>query len=320
MPKINKNSGTMQFAKDEFGKEILLQDKVLQVRMEWEKPYIEACIDLLKPHGNVLEIGFGLGYAASQIQKHHPKSHTIIESNPEVAARAKKWADKQKKAHITIVQDNWQKALKKMDAFDIIFFDDYSIAAPSDLQQIEKNAKQYQQAADKAGQVRNQIADKLKQFRGLKFSDDDLNEFASEAVHRLAITIQDVLEFIDSLAAMKNITAQQKKQFLQAFYEKATQHQILRSIITTENLKPVISRACSSEHLSNFIDACLKKHMRSGTRLSAYLGSDSSTLIHNKITSRKDVRLKEKSLPVKVPANCQYFEGSKALLITIEKK
>ena len=67
-----------QYKIDEHGKEILLQDNKHQVMMEWEKPYMEACIDKLQPKGDVLEIGFGMGYSATQIQKYKPKSHTII--------------------------------------------------------------------------------------------------------------------------------------------------------------------------------------------------------------------------------------------------
>ena len=58
-----------QYKIDEHGKEILLQDNKNQVMMEWEKPYMEACIDKLQPKGDVLEIGFGMGYSATQIQK-----------------------------------------------------------------------------------------------------------------------------------------------------------------------------------------------------------------------------------------------------------
>ena len=72
---------------DEQGKEIMLQGDFLQVMMAWEKPYMEACVDALKPSGDVLEIGFGLGYSATQIQKYSPKSHTIIECDPVVIER-----------------------------------------------------------------------------------------------------------------------------------------------------------------------------------------------------------------------------------------
>ena len=60
---------------DEYGKEILLQDDEHQVMMEWEKPYMEACIDKLQPKGDVLEIGFGMGYSATAIQKYKPKQY-----------------------------------------------------------------------------------------------------------------------------------------------------------------------------------------------------------------------------------------------------
>lgn len=69
-----------------------MKDGNLQVMMEWEKPYMEACIDALKPIGDVLEVGFGLGYSSTRIQKYHPKSHTIIECDPTVVQKAKEWA------------------------------------------------------------------------------------------------------------------------------------------------------------------------------------------------------------------------------------
>ena len=75
---------------DKYGKEILLQDGKHQVMMEWEKPYMEACIDKLQPKGDVLEIGFGMGYSATAIQKNKPKSHTIIEMDPIVIKKLKK--------------------------------------------------------------------------------------------------------------------------------------------------------------------------------------------------------------------------------------
>ena len=52
------------FQIDNNNQEILLSAANHQVMMEWEKPYMEACIDELKPKGNVLEIGFGMGYYA----------------------------------------------------------------------------------------------------------------------------------------------------------------------------------------------------------------------------------------------------------------
>ena len=110
---------------DKHGKEILLQDNKHQVMMEWEKPYMEACIDKLQPKGDVLEIGFGMGYSATQIQKYKPKSHTIIEMDPLVIKRLKKWAIDYD--NIIIVEGTWQSQMKNLGKFDEIFFDDFPL-------------------------------------------------------------------------------------------------------------------------------------------------------------------------------------------------
>ena len=122
-----------EYKTDEYGKEILLQDGKHQVMMEWEKPYMEDCIDKLKPQGDVLEIGFGMGYSATQIQKYKPKSHTIIEMDPLVIKRLKKWAKDYD--NIIIVEGTWQEKIQGLGTFDEIFFDDFPLKEPeSDLE------------------------------------------------------------------------------------------------------------------------------------------------------------------------------------------
>ena len=110
----------MEFTTDAYGKELLLKDGKFQVMMEWERPYMKACIDKLSPTGDVLEIGFGCGYSATFIQQHHPKSHTIIEYHPVVAEHARKWAQNYK--NVTIIEGTWQEKLKDLGRFDQIFF------------------------------------------------------------------------------------------------------------------------------------------------------------------------------------------------------
>ena len=82
------------FQRDENNEELLLSTHDDQVMMEWEKPYMEASIDFLAPKGHVLEIGFGLGYSATQILKHNPLSYTVIECDPNVIESAKQWKQK----------------------------------------------------------------------------------------------------------------------------------------------------------------------------------------------------------------------------------
>jgi len=115
----------MEYTKDEYEKDILLNPDFhdYKVMMEWEKPYMEALINRLQPSGDVLEVGFGLGYSASQIQKYNIKSHTIIESNLDVLIKAKEWAKKQPNK-VIIIEGDWQKTLSSLGKFDSFFFDD----------------------------------------------------------------------------------------------------------------------------------------------------------------------------------------------------
>ena len=62
--------------KDENGEEILynkLEDE--QVMMEWEKPYMEEFIRRLEINGDVLEIGYGLGYSSRKILESEKIDH-----------------------------------------------------------------------------------------------------------------------------------------------------------------------------------------------------------------------------------------------------
>ena len=124
-----------QYKIDEYGKDILLKDDKLQVMMCWEKPLMQKCIDELNPtNGNVLEIGFGMGYSATQIQKYNPKSHTIIEVDENVITKAKIdlgfHPTLGKYQNINWVHGTWQEKLNKLGKFDYIFFDDYPLEQP----------------------------------------------------------------------------------------------------------------------------------------------------------------------------------------------
>ena len=118
-------------------KEILYDPKIhYQVMMEWEKPYMQKLVQHVKPTGHVLEIGFGLGYSANEIQKYNIKSHTIIE--PHQIKELTAWSKKQKhKVHI--VKGYWQNVLKKLGKFDTIFFDD----APTEMFKDPDNVRVY---------------------------------------------------------------------------------------------------------------------------------------------------------------------------------
>ncbi len=112
-----------KYENDSNNQEILLADDGDQVMMEWERPLMEAEVDMLQPKGHVLELGFGLGMSADAIQKYNPKSHTIIEEDDTAFNRAKKWAKNKK--NVNIVKGRWQDVLHKLPRkiYDETFFD-----------------------------------------------------------------------------------------------------------------------------------------------------------------------------------------------------
>jgi predicted methyltransferase len=113
-----------QYIKDSDNEDLIVDVKGFQVMMEWEKPYMEALVDNLQPHGDVLEIGFGFGYSASQIMKHPIKSYTVIECDKNAIKLAKKWAKKQP-VPVNIIEGVWQVEIHKVSQqFDCAFFDD----------------------------------------------------------------------------------------------------------------------------------------------------------------------------------------------------
>ena len=124
---------------DEINKDVLLSHDGQQVMMEWEKPYMEGAIDLLKPTGDVLEIGFGLGYSATRIMAHNPKSYTLVECDPEVIERVHKWMLDYPNMKITVVQGRWQEQLHHLGIFDQIFFDDFPLSVRKDSTSLEMN-------------------------------------------------------------------------------------------------------------------------------------------------------------------------------------
>jgi hypothetical protein len=112
-----------KYTVDSTDNEIIIDKNNFQVMMKWEKPYMQKLVERLNPSGDVLEIGFGLGYSAAEIQKYDIKSHTIIEADKEGIARLKEWA-KHQPHQVNIVEGTWQNVLHTLGEFDCIFFDD----------------------------------------------------------------------------------------------------------------------------------------------------------------------------------------------------
>ncbi len=102
-----------------------------EVMCDWERPLMEAMARAVtENHGDVLEVGFGMGISATYIQEFGVKSHTIIEFNNEVFEACKRWQEKYPDRDIRLIHGKWQDAIEKLDRkFDGIFYD---IAPTSD--------------------------------------------------------------------------------------------------------------------------------------------------------------------------------------------
>lgn len=222
----------MEFTKDSEGKEQLIKDDKFQVMMEWEKPYMEACIEELKPFGEVLEIGFGCGYSAEAIQKFPIKSHTIIEYHPVVFEKAKEWAKDKK--NVTLIHDTWQNALPKLGQFDTIFFDDYPLESEAETKEAQKTLKKTIPILDKGKKLLEKVENQFTFLKTLKYSDADLEEFFAHVTKNKETKPEHFIRFFIELEKKGQITLAQLETVqkrlidegfatqteLNAFYEK----------------------------------------------------------------------------------------------------
>jgi guanidinoacetate N-methyltransferase len=100
-----------------------------QVMQEWERPYMEAMADVVtETHGDVLEVGFGMGISASYILAKGVKSYTVIEANEEVKTKFDAWATKYPGQNVRLVLGKWQDAIAALGEYDGIFFDTYPLS------------------------------------------------------------------------------------------------------------------------------------------------------------------------------------------------
>jgi len=122
----------LEYTTDICGNDILQDDSGLhQVMMEWEKPYMEKCIEYLKPSGSVLEIGFGLGYSAEKLCSYQDVTeYTVIECCPIVWSRFQLFKEQMKpirpELKMNLVKGRWEDVLGECGIYDSLFFDDYN--------------------------------------------------------------------------------------------------------------------------------------------------------------------------------------------------
>jgi hypothetical protein len=313
--------GNMEYRKDELGKDVLLKDGKFQVMMEWEKPYMQACIDALRPFGDVLEVGFGLGYSSEQIQSFRPKSHTIIECHPEIAARAREWA--RKHTHVTIIEDTWQHALPTLGVFDSIFFDDYPLQSEQEMQKMEKESEHSQLLLKKGERLLTEVEKTIPFLTEIQYSDEDLQGLLKEIPLENKGEVRQFTHFLKELCTRGQILIQQLHRLLEklAGEEKISKEEVNELLTRSKIGKPVEK---PDERLFIFLNQCLASHMRKDSRFSCFLSSPESKYqddkFVNEIIANPNLDFHEEEIPIEVPSNCAYFSGNKALVIVIIKR
>lgn len=314
----------MEFKQDEYGKEILLKNGKFQVMMQWEKPYMQACIDALKPFGDVLEIGFGLGFSATQIQTYRPKSHTIIEYDPEVAKRARKWAEDF--SNITIIESTWQEVLPSLGVFDCIFFDDYPLYSDRQEQKMLEEKEEMLSLLQEGKETIAWVEQTLPSLKTVKYQDDDLTSFLKE-VEKTDVTNcparpLEIVRFLQELFNDNQISTQQYETYAKPFIEKLSPNEKERLFSTSKPKSPYVFSG-ENDRLFTFLSACLNKHMIKGSKFSCFLSSSQSKFedkrFFNEIITNPYLDYKEEVIQVDVPDNCNYYQDNQALVITIEK-
>lgn len=273
--------------------------------MEWEKPYLEALIDALKPFGEVLQVGFEHGYAADRIQAFRPKSHTIIETNQETAKRAKEWSKKH--PHSTVIQEPWQKVLKTLGEFDAVFFDDPFLrdsALAVQREQCAEGALFLRKGKEFLTSVKSQIP----QVMTVHYSDQDIDDFYHKAGK---FHPQNLPRFFAELKSNGQISKEQ--------YEAS----LLKYGI--EKVEPVSQHAAIAPEdlVFDFIQECLSKHLRKHGRL-AWFSNDRVSRYEDprfskSIITNPNLDFQERSIPVHPPKSCDYFKGKEGLISVIEK-
>jgi len=214
------------------------------------KPYLETFIDQIEVSGDVLDIGFALGYTADRIQFHKPKSHTIIEPDAAIAEKAIVWA----KSHptVTIIQDTWEKALPKLGIFDHIILDDFC----PDIDATHDHSCEPGNFLVKQGRELNAMVNELiPDLTGIKYSDSDIETFFNKIGegHKSELSY-----FLQELKGNGQISPEQ--------YEKA----VSKYKLDIENGK--ISNKVKKRVNPSFqlLQDCLERHMRKGSCFSCF--------------------------------------------------
>lgn len=123
-PSITENINEAKATYDE-SQLIISEQEVMQ---SWEAPLMSSMADKVTARGgDILEIGFGMGFSATRIIENGVDSYTVVECNQEVISEFYKWKKKFPEQNIKLVEGRWQDVIHQLGEFDGIFFDTYPL-------------------------------------------------------------------------------------------------------------------------------------------------------------------------------------------------
>ncbi|MEK8021082.1 MAG: class I SAM-dependent methyltransferase [Candidatus Parabeggiatoa sp.] len=113
--------------------QLLLQGH--QVMQSWEHRIMQAMAEnVTETHGDVLEIGFGMGISATYIQEYGVRTYTIVEPNDAVVKAFKQWHQSYALTPIHLLHGTWQEVSEQFGQYDGVLFDPYFVSEPDSVE------------------------------------------------------------------------------------------------------------------------------------------------------------------------------------------
>jgi predicted O-methyltransferase YrrM len=104
------------------GSQLIIQGQ--QVMQDWEAPLMRAMAEIVtESHGDVLELGFGMGISATYIQEFGVRSYTVVEYNDGVAEYFERWRQQYPGRDIKMIRGRWHDVTDQLGTYDGVFFD-----------------------------------------------------------------------------------------------------------------------------------------------------------------------------------------------------
>ena len=130
-PEMPENWEQQEVAYDD--EQLLLKGH--QVMQAWEHRIMQAMAEnITQTHGDILEIGFGMGISATYILEQGVRSYTVVEPNVNVLKAFDKWCEKYSSTPITLLHGNWQDVADQFSQYDGVLFDPYFVSDPGSVE------------------------------------------------------------------------------------------------------------------------------------------------------------------------------------------